>query len=206
MKNQQRPPFRFGRTASLGSEIRLRLVDPWLASSLLQKSIRRGEVELAEEAAAALFRFRGSATWKRFLVITIEDIGIAHTATLIEVAAICHDRALRQALGGDEDAARYLARKLAAVPKDRSADLLASTVCYHPTLSAIRRQIQNITLPERLDWLTDASRSKQAAGPDTLRCDGNPSAQVVQDLAPSRAHPGATGGRSRALQAIRGDR
>jgi hypothetical protein len=137
----------------------LPLVDPWLASSLLQKAIRRGEAELAEQAAVTLFRFRGSAIWKRFLVVTIEDAGIACPDVLINVAAICHDRVLRRNLGGDKDAARYLARKLAAAPKDRSADLLASTVCYHPTLKAIRHQVQHLTLQERRYWLRDASRS-----------------------------------------------
>jgi len=134
------------------------VTDSWIASSLLQKSVRRGEVELAETAATTLYRLRGSSIWRRFLVIAIEDIGVACPNALIEVAAICHDRALRRNLGGDEDAARCLARQLAAAPKDRSADLLASTICYHPILCAIRHQVQHLALQERLDWLTDASR------------------------------------------------
>jgi hypothetical protein len=133
--------------------------DRWIAASLLQKAIRRSEIGLAEQAAVALFRFRGSATWKRFLVIAVEDIGVACPETLIEVTGICSDRDHRRKIGGDEETARYLARRLAAAPKDRSADLLASGVCYHPWLEAVRSQVRRLTTYERLDWVADPSRS-----------------------------------------------
>jgi hypothetical protein len=34
-------------------------IDPWVAASLLQKAIRRGDVDLAERAAFTLSRHRG---------------------------------------------------------------------------------------------------------------------------------------------------
>jgi hypothetical protein len=126
---------------------------------LLQKAVRRGETDLAEQAAVALLQFRGSATWQRFLVIAVEDIGVACPETLIEVTAICSDRDRRRKFGDEEEAARYLARRLAAAPKDRSADLLASAVCYHPWLEAVRGQVRRLTTYERLDWVADSSRS-----------------------------------------------
>jgi hypothetical protein len=52
-------------------------VDPWVASSLLQKAIRRGDADLAERAAITLHRLRGRSIWRRFLVIAFEDIGVA---------------------------------------------------------------------------------------------------------------------------------
>jgi hypothetical protein len=45
--------------------------DPWIVSSLLQKSIRRGETEIAQPAALTFFKLRGSAIWRRFMVIRI---------------------------------------------------------------------------------------------------------------------------------------
>src|SRR5690606_24499062 len=123
-----------------------------------QKAIRRGETALAEQAAVALFRFRGSATWKRFVVIAVEDIGIACPATLIEVIGLCSDRKCRRQIGDDEDAARYLARRLAAAPKDRSADLLASAVCCHPWLETVRKEVRRLTTYGRLDWVADLQR------------------------------------------------
>ena len=51
--------------------------DPWLISSLLQKSIRRGETDIARRAALTLSKHRGAAIWRRLIVIAFEDIGIA---------------------------------------------------------------------------------------------------------------------------------
>src|ERR1017187_1172561 len=51
------------------------LADQWVIISLLQKSIRRGEVETAQRAAFTLFRQKGSAIWRRFMVIAFEDVG-----------------------------------------------------------------------------------------------------------------------------------
>jgi hypothetical protein len=50
--------------------------DPWIVSSLLQKSIRRGETEIARCAALTLFKHRGSSVWRRLMVIAFEDVGI----------------------------------------------------------------------------------------------------------------------------------
>jgi hypothetical protein len=47
--------------------------DPWVISSLLQKSIRRGETEIARRAALTLFKHRGSSVWRRLMVIAFED-------------------------------------------------------------------------------------------------------------------------------------
>jgi hypothetical protein len=141
------------------SEARGVFFDPWIAASALQKSVRRSEAGPAEQAASALFSYRRSATWKRFLVVAVEDVGIASTEALIEVVRICSDRERRRQLGSDEDAACYLARRLATAPKDRSADLLASAVCYHPWLETIRTRVKRLTTYERLDWVADSSRS-----------------------------------------------
>jgi hypothetical protein len=48
-------------------------VDPWVVSSLLQKSIRRGETEIAQRAALTLFKLKGSAIWRRLMVIAFES-------------------------------------------------------------------------------------------------------------------------------------
>lgn len=140
---RQTPPFQF---------------DPWLASSLLQKAIRRGETELAEQAATSLLRLRGSAMWRRFIVIAVEDVGIAAPDAVSEVVAICSDREYR-GLRGDEEAARYLARRLAAVPKDRSADLLMSAFRHHPALEQTRKAVEALAPNERRTWPADPSRS-----------------------------------------------
>src|ERR1017187_8102635 len=51
------------------------LADQWVIFCLLKKSIREGEVETAQRAAFTLFRQKGSAIWRRFMVIAFEDVG-----------------------------------------------------------------------------------------------------------------------------------
>ncbi len=50
-----------GRIAKTARPRRL-AIDPWVASSLLQKAIRRGDVDVAERAAFTLARHRGQGT------------------------------------------------------------------------------------------------------------------------------------------------
>jgi replication-associated recombination protein RarA len=52
------------------------LADQWVISSLLQKSIRRSETDIAQRAALTLFKLKGGAIWRRLMVIAFEDIGI----------------------------------------------------------------------------------------------------------------------------------
>ena len=49
------------------------LADPWVVSSLLQKSIRRGDAAIAQRAAHTLFKLKGSSIWRRLMVIAFED-------------------------------------------------------------------------------------------------------------------------------------
>jgi replication-associated recombination protein RarA len=64
------------------------IADQWVTISLLQKSIRRGEVETAQRAAFTLFAQKGSAIWRRFMVIAFEDVGAASPdAVAMTVAA-----------------------------------------------------------------------------------------------------------------------
>ncbi len=55
-------------------------LDPWTASSLLQKAIRRGDTDLAQWAASTLHRQRGASIWRRLVLIAFEDVGIGDLA------------------------------------------------------------------------------------------------------------------------------
>ena len=62
-------------------------IDPWLASSLLQKSIRRGDADMAVRAALTLFRMRPGGIWRRFMVIAFEDVGAASIDAVVKAVA-----------------------------------------------------------------------------------------------------------------------
>ena len=52
--------------------------DRYIAMSLLQKAIRRGEFGFAFSSALTLLNLNDRAFWKRMCVIVFEDIGIAN--------------------------------------------------------------------------------------------------------------------------------
>jgi hypothetical protein len=133
-------------------------VDPWVASSLLQKAIRRGDAVLAERAAATLRRFRGKGIWRRFMVIAFEDVGVASVNALIETATVCSDPVWREGVGGDEGALRQIVRLLANVPKDRSPDHLIGIALCHPAFEDARGQVGAMSLARRIDHVADTSK------------------------------------------------
>jgi hypothetical protein len=125
------------------------VADPWIVSSLLQKSIRRGETEIAQRAALTLFRMRGSAIWRRFMVIAFEDVGIGSVDAVTMTVAAGSDAACRKACGGNLRVAIHLARILAEAPKDRSADYLVGAK-DHPSLASLALAMENDSNAARL--------------------------------------------------------
>ena len=123
--------------------------DPWIVSSLLQKSIRRGETAIAQQAALTFFRQRGSAIWRRFMVIAFEDVGVGNIDALTTVVAAGSDAGLRKACGGDDRVAIYIAGVLAGVPKDRSADCLVGSK-DHPALASFAQRMASASLAAKL--------------------------------------------------------
>jgi hypothetical protein len=75
-------------------------IDPWVASSLLQKAIRRGDVDLAERAAFTLSRYRGRGIWRRLVAIAFEDVGVGSVEALIQSTMACASADWRSLLGG----------------------------------------------------------------------------------------------------------
>jgi hypothetical protein len=132
-------------------------IDPWVASSLLQKAIRRGDVELAERAAITLHLHRGSGIWRRFLIIAFEDVGIGSVAALINTVVAATNRAWRTNNGGDEATACLIARSLVLAPKDRSPDHLIGSAWSHPALEETRVTMADRSLVQRLELVADIS-------------------------------------------------
>lgn len=130
-------------------------LDPWAASSLLQKAIRRSEAELAIVAARALYGYRGKAIWKRLLTIAVEDVGIANPDLLWEVARLGGDTELRFMLGTDIEVIEDLCRKLAESAKDRSADYLSCSAVRLPECGAHREWLAKVSWTKQLEIVTD---------------------------------------------------
>jgi hypothetical protein len=61
-------------------------ISPWLAMSLLQKAIRRGESQLGQHAAATLLLIAPDRLWRRCGAAAFEEIGVESVGSIDESA------------------------------------------------------------------------------------------------------------------------
>lgn len=132
--------------------------DPYVLSSLLQKSIRRGDRQVAQRAAIILSKMRGAAIWRRLLVIAFEDVGVGSIETLTTTVVANSDPVWRQARGGDVRVAAFVADALAAAVKDRSTDYLG-VAKEHPGLKDFASVMASKPLEDQLSWVQDQALS-----------------------------------------------
>ena len=130
-------------------------LDPWLAASLLQKSIRRGLPEVAAYAATAYHRMRGKQAWRRLIIIAFEDIGIGAPELVAAVTRDCAQALRRTPEAGDAAALAGLARRMAAASKDRSADYLISAIKHHPDWERHRVAVARLAIHDRIRLAID---------------------------------------------------
>jgi len=140
-----------------GAEITALNTDPWVAISLLQKSIRRGHASTAQRAARTHIDLRGSAIFRRFMVIASEDIGAGSPAIVAMSVAASTGTAYRRQCGGDLPVALSLARLMASAPKSRSAENLICGALHHPACDQARRTISGSPLPVNLARVMDST-------------------------------------------------
>ena len=133
--------------------------DRWLASSALQKAIRRGDVLSAQRALRTLYRHDPRAAWRRLVIIAYEDVGIGAPGAVSVATWLSGDANARRELGGDEAAALAISQILAKSPKDRGADLLFAVVLHDPALEIVRTQCRSLSIARRLEWVADPTLS-----------------------------------------------
>lgn len=135
------------------------IADQWVIKSLLQKSIRRGEVHIAQRAALTFLAQKGSAIWRRFIVIAFEDVGAGSVDVVAQTVAASTDSSWRKKSGGDAVVASHLARLLAEAPKSRSAEHLITSSDQHPSLEQERRAVSSSSIADNLAAVADDSNS-----------------------------------------------
>ena len=133
--------------------------DRWVANSLLQKAIRRGEVHIARRAALTFLEQGGSAIWRRFIMIATEDVGAASPEVVAMTVAASTDTSWRKRAGGNAVVAICLARLLAEAPKSRSAEHLITSADQHPFFAEERRLVSASSIADNLDTVVDPSKS-----------------------------------------------
>lgn len=126
-------------------------VSPWIAQSLLQKSIRRGETGYALRAAASLLRDDADKLWKRLAVAVYEDIGLGSLELIAPVLIGTSAKSIRQKFGGDWIVASALVERMAAARKCRAADDLLMAAISHPHYEADRLSLTYRTHRELIE-------------------------------------------------------
>lgn len=112
-------------------------VSPWVAMSLLQKSIRRGHVHLALQAATTLLKISPDRLWRRLGVIAFEDIGLGDLC-IGKLTSVLWSKKTRTQLGGDWSVASYMISRMALAPKCRATDDLLMVALRHPKFLSAR--------------------------------------------------------------------
>jgi hypothetical protein len=123
-------------------------ISPWLAMSLLQKSIRRGESELAQHAAATLLLIAPERLWRRCGAAAFEEIGVADLQTVSLVTAALAGKRYRATIGGDWKVASFIVDRMTKAPKCRAADDLLLTADSHPLYHRARIDLATKTTAE----------------------------------------------------------
>ncbi len=132
-------------------------ISPWIAMSLMQKSIRRGDDGFALGAAVSLLSTAPDKLWRRLTVTAFEDIGIADINIIgLTVAAVAR-KAWRKQVGGEWVVASYLVTRMCRSIKCRAADDLAYCAEEHPYLEQHRLDLTFRPLPELLKRIIHAN-------------------------------------------------
>jgi hypothetical protein len=103
-------------------------ISPWIAMSLLQKAVRRGETARAIAAAATLLIDAPDKLWRRLAGIAAEDVGLADICATGAMVGMMSGKRMRASLGGEWTTAAWLTQRLCEARTSRATDDLLMTV------------------------------------------------------------------------------
>ncbi len=106
--------------------------DKWLASSSLQKAIRRNHVGEAMRAARMLMQIDEAYLWRRLKIIALEDIGAANMNMAGQVLWGAGKKQWQEKHRSRELFLSYFVQGLCASKKCRSLDDSLYVANYHP--------------------------------------------------------------------------
>lgn len=131
------------------------LPDPWLATSALQKAIRRGHEAAALAATSFLLDGHTDRFWHRLIVIALEDVGIGDLDLVRNVLLASTRKGWRAEHGGDWAVASWLVSRLCAAPKSRDACELLVASDLHPRWKEHRTAFLDLTQHQLSDIVAD---------------------------------------------------
>lgn len=136
--------------------------DPYIAKSLLQKSIRRGDIRNALWASRVLLRSNERGFWKRLCIIALEDIGVANVRLVAQILLVEKDRSLRKQLGGSQETGPSLTSALCCSPKDRCTDDLIDAIGSLAKNNCLKAKYAELSTDELLEVVSSPTTSIQS--------------------------------------------
>ncbi|HYG36678.1 MAG TPA: hypothetical protein VEC99_17925 [Clostridia bacterium] len=127
-------------------------ISPWLAMSILQKAIRRGEIGFALQAAATLLHADPERLWRRLACAVYEDIGMGDVSAVALVNGAMAGKLFRRSLGGEWAVASFLVERLTQTRKCRAADDLLMALQAHPGYASERLSLTYQQTPELMHY------------------------------------------------------
>ena len=122
----------------LGDEAVCRFDDVHIASSCLQKALRRGDHRYALDAGLYLLRHDEERLWRRLSVCAFEDFGLVDLGLTARIVATAASRNFRLNLGQPR-VLNYLVARLSAAAKDRRLDeIYAIAAAIHSDHNGLR--------------------------------------------------------------------
>lgn len=107
--------------------------DKWLLSSVMQKSIRRGEVQIAISAAASLWRQDRNTLFRRLITIAPEDVAIGDIEAVVQAFLALTSPELRRKIG-ELQVILYLVTVLSKACKNRLPEEIYTQIERSPSL------------------------------------------------------------------------
>lgn len=100
--------------------------DRWLLASLVQKAVRRGDIDTARQAGHQLLRLDPTRLWRRLMVVGLEDIGIGDPEAVCLVIALSALPQARALLASPLAALDSILQIACYAVKERSGDAFGS--------------------------------------------------------------------------------
>ncbi|WP_209349481.1 hypothetical protein [Pontixanthobacter sp. CEM42] len=136
----------------------MHIPDKWVASSLLQKAIRRGQADFALAAGSFLHQLDPRIVWRRLPLIGWEDVSFGDLDACCNASQLARNKRLRTKLGGDWHTAAWFISRFCGAPKNRITDDLVTVLEHAPSAPAIISQVSKLDDGDLRRLLTPTDR------------------------------------------------
>lgn len=141
-------------------------IDSFIARSLLQKAIRRGETRLALRAGVTLLEIDAKVLWRRLLVTALEDLGIHEWELLGKIIVAEAGKVARRELGTDLEIATALITRASEGTRCQAANDLDNIAFNSGHYDGFRKRLTSLMFRDALELAgnTEAGPVERAIG------------------------------------------